>query len=222
MVASTNHLDLLDPGLSNRPSRFDRKYLFPLPSNAERILYCDYWRRDKLKSKPSIEFPQKLCPAIASITHGFSFAYLKEAFVATLLVIAGHRSEPGTTTTRGGGNDTDKEGGEEDEEDLDKYELWREMKTQVRLLREEMSAGRDENERYQVQDPTDLAAFTAVTSQSSEHNSTSPPLLETGSNILPSRRGASRASRNVRNRRVMGVGCDSRYALLMTDDGMLV
>lgn len=32
MVASTNHLDRLDPGIINRPSRFDRKYLFPLPS----------------------------------------------------------------------------------------------------------------------------------------------------------------------------------------------
>lgn len=32
MVASTNHLDKLDPGLSKRPSRFDRKYLFPTPS----------------------------------------------------------------------------------------------------------------------------------------------------------------------------------------------
>lgn len=42
MVASTNHLDQLDPGLSSRPSRFDRKYLFPLPSEAERIMYCDY------------------------------------------------------------------------------------------------------------------------------------------------------------------------------------
>ena len=43
MVASTNHLDQLDPGLSRRPSRFDRKYLFPLPSEAERVMYCEYW-----------------------------------------------------------------------------------------------------------------------------------------------------------------------------------
>jgi AAA+ superfamily predicted ATPase len=32
MVASTNYLDRLDPGLTQRPSRFDRKYLFPLPN----------------------------------------------------------------------------------------------------------------------------------------------------------------------------------------------
>lgn len=125
MVASTNHLDQLDPGLSSRPSRFDRKYLFPLPDLDERILYCEYWRK-KLADKPAIKFPQKLCPAIAGITDDFSFAYLKEAFVATLLVIAGNRSEDADTT--GGGDD------------LDEYELWREIKNQVRLLRDEMQA----------------------------------------------------------------------------------
>lgn len=39
MIASTNHLDKLDPGLSKRPSRFDRKYLFPLPDQGERAQY---------------------------------------------------------------------------------------------------------------------------------------------------------------------------------------
>ncbi|KAI4176656.1 MAG: hypothetical protein LQ343_000947 [Gyalolechia ehrenbergii] len=130
MVASTNHLDRLDPGLSSRPSRFDRKYLFPLPSEHERTLYCEYWR-DKLKSKPSIKFPRKLSPAIAGITEEFSFAYLQEAFVATLLAIAGHRSEE---RVRGGGED---EGG-----DLDDYELWREMKNQVKALRDDMGNNR--------------------------------------------------------------------------------
>ena len=127
MVASTNHLDQLDPGLSSRPSRFDRKYLFPLPSKEERVLYCDYWR-GKLKSKPSIEFPKKLSPAIAGITQDFSFAYLKEAFVATLLTIANGRTDDAIT------------GGGDDDDDLDKYELWREMKKTVKILREDMGS----------------------------------------------------------------------------------
>lgn len=131
MVASTNHLDRLDPGLSSRPSRFDRKYLFPLPSEHERTLYCEYWR-NKLKNKPSVKFPRKLSPAIAGITSDFSFAYLQEAFVATLLAIAGHRSED---SIRGGGDD---EGG-----DLDDYELWREMKKQVKALRNDMDNTKD-------------------------------------------------------------------------------
>lgn len=126
MVASTNHLDRLDPGLSSRPSRFDRKYLFPMPSEEERIMYCDYWR-EKLKEKPSIKFPKQLSPAIAAITQDFSFAYLKEAFVATLIVIAGNRSEE-----RFGGGDDD------DNDPLDDYELWREIKKQIKLLRDDM------------------------------------------------------------------------------------
>ena len=124
MVASTNHLDELDPGLSSRPSRFDRKYEFPLPSLHERILYCQYWKH-KLQNKPSIEFPQELCPAIAEITEDFSFAYLKEAFVATLLVIAGRRSDHGAKIGVERGN-------------LDRFELWREIKRQVKMLRDDM------------------------------------------------------------------------------------
>ena len=124
MVASTNHLDRLDPGLSSRPSRFDRKYLFALPNQEERILYCEYWRK-KLKSKPAIKFPEKLSRAIAEITEDFSFAYLKEAFVATLLVIAGNRSEDAEQAESGGN-------------DLNDYELWREIKKQVKLIRDDM------------------------------------------------------------------------------------
>ena len=146
MVASTNHLDQLDPGLSSRPSRFDRKYLFPLPDEGERVLYCKYWRKKLSKKHSSIKFPSKLCPAIAGITADFSFAYLKEAFVATLLTIAGRRSEHdddsddlvdlSTKQALGGGPDD----GDDDDDDkpLEEYELWREMKKTVALLRGDM------------------------------------------------------------------------------------
>lgn len=92
----------------------------------ERVLYCNYWR-EKLKFKPSIKFPKKLCIAIAGITQDFSFAYMKEAFVATLLTIARHRTED---AVRGGDDDED--------DDLDDYELWVEMKKTVKALREDM------------------------------------------------------------------------------------
>ncbi|GAB7353276.1 hypothetical protein MBLNU459_g3781t1 [Dothideomycetes sp. NU459] len=124
MVASTNHLDRLDPGISKRPSRFDRKYLFPLPSEHERTLYCEFWRQKLRNKSSSVEFPSKLCAAIASITDGFSFAYLQEAFVAALLVIARHEvAERPTASARDG---------------LDDYELWVVIKEQVRMLREDM------------------------------------------------------------------------------------
>ena len=37
-------VERLDPGISKRPSRFDRKYHFTLPAMPERVQYCDYWR----------------------------------------------------------------------------------------------------------------------------------------------------------------------------------
>ncbi|KAF2112458.1 P-loop containing nucleoside triphosphate hydrolase protein [Lophiotrema nucula] len=134
MIATTNHLDQLDPGLSKRPSRFDRKYLFPLPSKEERSLYAQYWR-NKLKNKKNIDFPNKLCDAIADITDEFSFAYMKEAFVATLLDLARNHEDDS--------DDEDAEGDDDDDGDdpLKKYEFWRAFKAQVKILRNEMGSG---------------------------------------------------------------------------------
>ena len=133
MVASTNHLDQLDAGLSSRPSRFDRKYLFPNPSEGERNLYCRFWRERLKKKKVEVEFPMRICPAVAMITDGFSFAYMQEAFVATLLAIAQGRSDAlddeEVRQAEGDGGDND----------LDEYELWRELKKTIKALRDDMS-----------------------------------------------------------------------------------
>ena len=94
IIATTNHLEKLDPGLSKRPSRFDRKYGLPPPSNEERTMYCEFWRH-KLKGNKSAVFPKELCPKIVKIIEGFSFAYMKEAFVATLLAVARREDDDG-------------------------------------------------------------------------------------------------------------------------------
>lgn len=99
MIGSTNHLDSLDPAISKRPSRFDRKYHFQIPSFHERKLYCEFWRK-KLVDSNLVDFDEGLNDVIAGLSEGFSFAYLKELFVIALLTIA-----------RGGHVDVD---GEED------------------------------------------------------------------------------------------------------------
>lgn len=160
MVGSTNHLDRLDPGIAKRPSRFDRKYLFPNPNEEERTLYAKFWQ-NKLKDNEDVEFPDKLCPAIAKITKGFSFAYMQEAMVASLLAIARdedhfaerlclecmgikHSDKACTRETKRsfkGLSDWVFAVRSLDEEDpsLDGLVLWREIKKQVRILREEMA-----------------------------------------------------------------------------------
>ncbi|KAH7057414.1 P-loop containing nucleoside triphosphate hydrolase protein [Macrophomina phaseolina] len=84
MIGSTNNLDNLDPGLSKRPSRFDRKYNFKRPSLEARIRYCDWWR-NKFADNPDLKVEPAVSKRVAELTDGFSFAYLKEAWVASLL-----------------------------------------------------------------------------------------------------------------------------------------
>ncbi|KAF1914077.1 P-loop containing nucleoside triphosphate hydrolase protein [Ampelomyces quisqualis] len=155
MVGSTNHLDRLDPGIAKRPSRFDRKYFFPNPNFDQRVQYAQFWQR-KLESNKDVAFPDALCNKIAGITDKFSFAYMQEAFVATLLAIAvrGGKDadsrwsgphDPLTSTmqtTPGGDDDDDDDDNDNDNDrDMDKLELWIEIQKQVKILREEM-AGR--------------------------------------------------------------------------------
>jgi len=139
MIGSTNHLDRLDPGISKRPSRFDRKYYFPDPSQPERVAYCKFWQK-KLAGNEDIDFPDRLCDAVADITDGFSFAYIQEAFVAALLAIA--RREKGAATARGWmeemGDGWVGVLGRGRDHDLDKNVLWIEMQEQIKILREGM------------------------------------------------------------------------------------
>ncbi|RDB22658.1 putative ATPase YjoB [Hypsizygus marmoreus] len=92
IIGTTNHFERLDPGLSNRPSRFDRKFKFGDPDQEERVLYAKYWQH-KLENNKAIAFPDQLVNDIAEVTAGFSFAYLKEAFVLSLVELAGFEGD---------------------------------------------------------------------------------------------------------------------------------
>jgi transitional endoplasmic reticulum ATPase len=140
MLGSTNHLELLDPGISKRPSRFDRKYLFPNPNFDERVLYAKFWRAKVLKSDNGksadtpVEFPERMCKATAEITNGFSFAYIQEAFLAALQAIA----VGGDTvmSIEDGFVILDHYGRRSD--GLEEVPLWVEFQKQVKILRGEL------------------------------------------------------------------------------------
>jgi transitional endoplasmic reticulum ATPase len=182
MIGSTNHLERLDPGIAKRPSRFDRKYLFALPVRAERVQYAQYWRK-KLEGNKKIEFPKALCGMIADITDDFSFAYMKEAFVAALLVIVAskgdakdsedntkkvfieeqvamqHRLFVGNNVVFGnnvviGGGDDDPDGRKQAEKTL----LWKEIQKQVKILRDEMDNNVVEQRMKQIIAGADMEA----------------------------------------------------------------
>ena len=80
VLATTNHPEKLDPSILDRPSRFDRKYYFQLPAEAERLAYIARWNQEL---QPELRVTQSGAAAVVRDTQDFSFAYLKELFVAS-------------------------------------------------------------------------------------------------------------------------------------------
>lgn len=124
----------------------------------QRIAYAKFWQ-SKLAHNEDVEFPDKLCRAIAEITNDFSFAYMQEAFVAALLAIARKTEdcslvakEPRQRVEKLASNrnivQREVEDGWtavhtlvhalSDDSDLEKLPLWVEIKKQIDILREGM------------------------------------------------------------------------------------
>jgi AAA+ superfamily predicted ATPase len=81
-LATTNHPERLDPAILDRPSRFDRKYAFNLPELPERIEYINFWNASL---QDMMRLPEEASVHIATLTAGFSFAYLKELFLSSMM-----------------------------------------------------------------------------------------------------------------------------------------
>ena len=82
VLATTNHPDKLDPSILDRPSRFDRKYYFQLPAEAERLAYIRQWNGEL---QAELRVSKSAAAQVVGETEGFSFAYLKELFVASMV-----------------------------------------------------------------------------------------------------------------------------------------
>ncbi|KAL2055251.1 hypothetical protein ABVK25_004589 [Lepraria finkii] len=152
MIGSTNYLEKLDAGITKRPSRFDRKYHFDLPAAPERAQYCEYWR-GRLAEK-AMDSPPRLRSAIAGITDGFSFAYLQEAFISSLLVVANEQGEAGKRT--------EEKAQSIDSNSLESVLFWRVMNQQVSMLRNEIKGSRKSAEdamAYNGPKPASKAGF---------------------------------------------------------------
>lgn len=81
-LATTNHPEKLDPSILDRPSRFDRKYPFDLPEQPERLAYITLWNETL---KPSLRITEAGAVKLSELTAGFSFAYLKELFLSSMM-----------------------------------------------------------------------------------------------------------------------------------------
>ena len=81
-LATTNHPERLDPAVLDRPSRFDRKYPFDLPEQAECQAYLTLWNTSL---KPALQLSEAGLAQAAEQAEGFSFAYLKELCLASTM-----------------------------------------------------------------------------------------------------------------------------------------
>ncbi|HVG34998.1 MAG TPA: ATP-binding protein [Pyrinomonadaceae bacterium] len=89
VIATTNHPERLDTAILDRPSRFDRKYYFELPAQAERRSYIRAWN-DALQTDMRLSEP--VIDETVERTEGFSFAYLKELFLSSMMQWIAHPS----------------------------------------------------------------------------------------------------------------------------------
>jgi AAA+ superfamily predicted ATPase len=85
-IATTNHAEKLDVAIIDRPSRFDRKYHFDLPGAVERTAYLEFWNRTV---QPELRLSATGPAEIAALTEGFSFAYLKELMMSSIMAWIG-------------------------------------------------------------------------------------------------------------------------------------
>jgi ATPase family associated with various cellular activities (AAA) len=90
VIATTNHPEKLDASILDRPSRFDRKYHFPLPTDELRQRYIASWKQ---RLAERIQIDGALVDEIVLATEGFSFAYLQELFVSSLMRVAAKEAD---------------------------------------------------------------------------------------------------------------------------------
>jgi len=81
-LATTNHPERLDPSILDRPSRFDRKYHFGLPTPAARSQYIEAWNA---RLRPALRLTDAGIAQVVELTHEFSFAYIQEVFVSSTM-----------------------------------------------------------------------------------------------------------------------------------------
>ncbi|KZT54115.1 P-loop containing nucleoside triphosphate hydrolase protein [Calocera cornea HHB12733] len=87
-IATTNHPERIDDAILRRPSRFDQKYNFNLPTLELRQRYILKWL-GKIQAASNVSFGDKaledLANDVAEKTEEWSFAFLKELFLSFLL-----------------------------------------------------------------------------------------------------------------------------------------
>ena len=121
----------------------------------------------------------------------FSFAYMKEAFVATLLMLARgtdddveeyEASEEKVSESDILGGSEERETEDDNGDEFDKYEIWRVFVEQVKILREDVDAGTQVSK-------LEPEAAPGADSNSLEVRRAGPGILDATDGLSPGQRG---------------------------------
>lgn len=89
VVATANNVQKLKSNITDRPSRFDRKYEIPLPDQKMAYIYLKKWFHDLITSE------QCKTLSIYSEKYKFSYAYLKDLYISVMYeAVSANRKKP--------------------------------------------------------------------------------------------------------------------------------
>lgn len=89
VIATANEVKKLKANITDRPSRFDRKFEIPLPNAEMAYIYLKRWFGNRCTAKQ--------CRDLAKYAekHNFSYAYLKELYISSMFqALAANRKVP--------------------------------------------------------------------------------------------------------------------------------
>lgn len=78
VIATANEIKKLKPSVKDRPSRFDRKWLIPLPDKTQTSKYLSKFFGKNISAKSLKEITE------TSISENLSYAYLKELYISSM------------------------------------------------------------------------------------------------------------------------------------------
>lgn len=89
VIATANEVKKLKTNITDRPSRFDRKFEIPLPNAEMAYIYLKRWFGNRLTVKQGKEL------AKYAAKYEFSYAYLKELYISSMFeALAHNRKDP--------------------------------------------------------------------------------------------------------------------------------
>lgn len=92
VIATANEIKKLKPSITDRPSRFDRKFEIPLPDQSMAFAYLKKWFADTITVKKCKDL------AKCAVKYEFSYAYLKDIYISSMFeALSNNRKTPSET-----------------------------------------------------------------------------------------------------------------------------